>query len=397
MSLPFEYVPATEADLPAMARMIHHAFGSSEADAEVWLRKRGELSNLRVVKLGGEPAACLRMIPMGQYFGGRSVPMTGIAGVATAPERRGQGLAQKMMAACVEEMAEGGVAISTLYPSTRRLYRKVGYEEAGAFCAVRVPVDGLGGGKAELAVRPLGAADEAGVKGVYDQWASGRAGAVARGAYIWNRVREKPGQVYDGFGVFASSGRIEGYVYLHQHRRPEAMKHDVLVSDIAWTTPRAGRTLMSFLAGFGTMGSEVEVLGSPSHPLLSMSPGVERRVTRCELWMVRLTDVRAALTARGYPSGLRASVVLDVHDELIPKNDGVWTLEVENGQGAVRHGGDPAAALRLGVRGLAAMFAGHLRASHAAMMGWAHAERAETLEAADGVFGGGEPWTGDFF
>lgn len=209
MSLPFEYTTAVEADMPAMARMIHHAFGFPTESCETWLRK-SPLTDLRVVKVAGEAAACLRLISMGQYFGGRSVPMTGIAGVATAPERRGQGLAQRMMAACVEELAQAGVAISTLYPSTRQLYRKVGYEEAGRFFAVRVPVAGLGEGRGELIMRPLTPGDEAGVRGVYDRWAAGRAGALARGDYIWNRVREKPGQVYDGFGAFASSGQIEG-------------------------------------------------------------------------------------------------------------------------------------------------------------------------------------------
>lgn len=390
MSLPFEYAVAVEAEMPAMARMIHHAFGFPTESCETWLRK-SPVSDLRVARVAGEPAACLRLVPMGQYFGGRAVPMTGIAGVATAPERRGQGLARRMMEACVEELAAAGVAMSTLYPSTRSLYRKVGYEEAGRYFSVRVPVSGLGEGRAELIVRPLTPGDEGAVRQVYDRWAAGHAGALARGDYVWNRVKEKPGQVYDGFGMFATSGQMEGYVYLHQARKPDALKHDVLLSDVAWTSPRAGRTLMNFLAGFGTMGSEIEVLGSPCHPLLSMAPGVGRRIGRCELWMVRLTDVRAALSARGYPAGLKAAVVLDVHDELIPSNDGVWTLEVEDGRAGLKQGGEPSAALRLGVRALAAIFTGHLRASQAALMGWAHAEQAETLMAADAVFGGGEP------
>lgn len=396
MDSSFEYCVATEAELPAMARLIHHAFGFPTEACEVWLRK-GSLSDLRVAKEAGETVACLRTVPMGQHFGGRRLPMVGIAGVATAPERRGRGYAQRMMKACVEELAGLGVAMSTLFASTRELYRKVGYEQAGVHAAVRVPVAGLGGGACELAVRPLVAADEAGVREVQGAWGLMWPGSLARGKYIWDRIAENRGNKYDAFGVVGPLGQIEGYVYLSQVRRPDAMKHDVLVSDVAWTTPRAGRTLLAFLGGFGTMADEVEVLGSPGHPLLAMAPGVERRVTRCEMWMVRLTDVQAALAERGYCPSVRASVVLDVHDELLPQNDGLWTLDVEDGLARVKQGGDHTQALRLGVRGLAAIFTGHMRASHAALLGWAHAQSPGTLRAADAVFGGGEPWLADFF
>lgn len=46
----------------------------------------------------GAPAASLVRVPVGQRFGGRSVPMLGIAGVAVPPERRGGGLARRLMA-----------------------------------------------------------------------------------------------------------------------------------------------------------------------------------------------------------------------------------------------------------------------------------------------------------
>src|ERR1043166_2690224 len=90
------YGPMTEADLPAAVRMIVHAFAGTEEGTRDWLRAAG-MKSVRVVREHGKPGAaagCLLRIPMGQYFGGRSVSMLGIAGVAVAPEARGRGLAE---------------------------------------------------------------------------------------------------------------------------------------------------------------------------------------------------------------------------------------------------------------------------------------------------------------
>ena len=79
----------------------------------------------------GTPAGGLALYRMGQWFGGRPVPLVGVGAVAIAPEHRGTGTAERLMEGTLRELRAEGIALSGLYPATQRLYRKGGYEQAG--------------------------------------------------------------------------------------------------------------------------------------------------------------------------------------------------------------------------------------------------------------------------
>jgi predicted acetyltransferase len=75
--------------------------------------------------------------------------------------------------------------------------------------------------------------------------------------------------------------------------------------------------------------------------------------------MLRVISAPAAIAARGFPAGLTASVTLTLADDRFPANTGTWQLTVGDGRGTLARGpGAPGAPLRLGPRGLAALYAG---------------------------------------
>src|ERR1043166_7061219 len=104
MSATRVYGPIGESDVATIVRLYHHAFASTPDAEQKWIRPAG-LENFRGVRESEKqhPCACLLRIPMGQYFGGRRVSILGIAGVATAPEARGQGLGKWMMGRAMAE------------------------------------------------------------------------------------------------------------------------------------------------------------------------------------------------------------------------------------------------------------------------------------------------------
>ncbi len=388
-----------DADLSGVARLIHAAFASPLDQAETWLRTAG-LEHVRVVREGSSrPLGCLLRVPMGQFFGGRSVRMLGIAGVAVAPEARGRGVALSLMRNAMLEAAGEGWPLAGLYASTQSLYRQVGFEQAGHRFRVRLRPSAIGIIERSLTMRELMADDDPAVEANYRTFASAFNGPLDRGAYVWSRIRERRGEKFEGFGVFEGD-RLVGYVYLSQRRKPETGRHDLALSDIAFTTPAAGRRLLTFLGDFATMADEIEFFGGPVHPLLTLLPLQQYQVERVEYWMLRVLNVAGAMAARGVAPFTNARWAVGIRDELIPSNAGGWTILTRDGAAsAMRGSANDASAptvASMDIRGFASVYAGlysPLEASHAGLIDGTDA----ALRPGLAVFSGGTPWMSDMF
>jgi predicted acetyltransferase len=351
--------PQGQADLDAYMAITGPAFNSEPKDSIAWMEKAGH-ENIRLLRYGGEAVAGLMLVPMGQWFGGRSVPMSGIAGVGVPVDHRGGGHAMELMRACVEELAADGVPLSALYPSTARLYRKAGWEIAGHRYIALVPPANIGISDHGLTVRKITEADEPAIAEVSNKLAANNPGYLDRGQYIWNRIRSPRDMTTHRFLV-ERDGKVDGYVYFVQVDT-KGYKYDVRLTDIAALSPEAGRRLLAVLADHGTLSEEVAFASAPHDPLLNLMPDRPWELKVKDPWMLRIVDVAGALTARGWPAGLTAELVLDVRDDIVEANNGPWLLEIADGAAKVSKAdaGASADALSMDVRGLAALYTGHL-------------------------------------
>jgi predicted acetyltransferase len=382
-------VPACDDEVARLGEIAAWAFGVPPADSTDWLR-RGGIENLRVAVSDGRVQGGLLFIPMGQWFGGRSVPTTGIAGVAVAPEARGRGVAKQLMAAAVGELASAGVALSTLYPATVPLYRSVGYELAGGRYSVQCRLDALGVCDRTLAVRELTEADAPAVEAVYRERAAENDGYLDRGSYLWNRVRAPRNEKARGF-VVERDGRLEGYAYLRE--KASGLAYDLSLTDLVATTRDAARRLLTFLADHRSLGERATWYSSPADPLVLEQPERGAEVRLAHHWMLRVADPVAALRGRGYLPGLSAELDLEVHDELGPGPRRL-RLVVRDGASDVEAGGT--GALSLDVRGLAALYSGFVAPRDLVMLGLARGSR-DSLRRAAAVFAGPPPSMPDMF
>jgi predicted acetyltransferase len=386
-----------EGDMPAISRVLHHAFAGTREVVAAWVRESG-LEHMRVLRRGdGSTPACLLRIPMGQFFGGRSVPMLGIAGVGVAPEARGGGLARRIMTDALREARGEGFAVSALYASTQRLYRKVGYEQAGFRFVHRLPVHRIDAPAGAAGLVPLEPAAWGVIKECGRAMAARFNGNLDRGDYIWRRVGKRRDTEYAPFGLVNASGGVDAYLFLHQERDAQTGRHDVLLSDCAWRTPEGARALLAFLGAFGTTANDVVMHAGPTHLLASLTGLQVTRTSLQELWMLRIIDVPLALSARGYPESLSVEFTIGVRDNDLPENDGVWAVRVRDGRAEVRPAPGPGPRHIAGcVRGLAMLYTGLATPAQAAGIGIIEGD-AGSLEALDGVFHGGVPWMADFF
>jgi predicted acetyltransferase len=383
--------PLDEREALEAAETVSRAFGRAPWVSPDYFERVGR-ENQRVLREKGRAVATLAILPLGQFFGGRPVPMAGIAAVAVAPERWGERFGAKLMCETVRELSGSGVALSTLYPATHTLYRRAGYETAGGHYEVALTAREIGLAERELALRPMEERDRGEVARLYREHAERTPGHLDRSPFIWGRVRHVPGRAVDGY-VVEVEGRVEGYAYLAPQVRPD-FRLDVDLTDIVARSPRAGRRLLTFLADHRTQVEEVRWRGSPSDPLFPLLPERGYRVRLLEHWMLRIANVEAALSRRGYPEAVQAELHFAVRDDVAPENDGRFVLEVSGGEGRVKTGG--AGRIEVDVRGLAPLYSAHLSPFALERAGLLRAPERD-LAAAAAVFAGPPPWMTDRF
>lgn len=397
-------VPSTDAEINLLSEVFAAAYALPVAEARAWLDRAG-VENVRMLTCAGESAAGLIVVPMGQWFGGRSVPMTGIQGVAVAPHHRGRGTALRLMTETLRELQAKSVALSALYPATQTLYRRAGYEQAGSRFEARLPLKDIQLNERAFDVRPIGPADEETVRDLYRRRASLCCGLIDRNEYLWRRVRETRDGKALGF-LLMRDGTPGGYVYYVEKTLPNG-HFDLLISD--WSAdgaPRraAGRTsftvadvvcgLLTLLADHRSIGSEAVWYTGPIDPMLFALAEQPYRLKLHFHWMLRIVALPAALSARGYPAGVGGELQIEIRDEIVPENQGRWTLTVRDGRGAVSRGG--AGAIRMDIGALAALYSGFLSASQLAALGRFEAD-AGRIALADALFAGPAPGMADMF
>ena len=242
-------------------------------------------------------------------------------------------------------------------------------------------------------MRSLDKADEPRVELLYRSYASRFSGLVDRHPYHWLHIRHDGAEDRWGYGVEVD-GELEGYLYMNTRNSPDGAGNDVFLSDLVFTSARAGRRLLGFLADHRSQARSVRWRGSPADPALTLFPEQVYRLQLDAHWMLRVVDVARALEARGYPPGLSERLELAVHDDVLPENEGRFVLEVSGGRAVVGAGGSGAVALD--VRALAQLYTGHLSPEVLRITGRLQASDADVVTAT-GVFAGSPPWMVDEF
>ena len=356
----------------------------------IYFQLAGE-QNVRVVRLDGQVIGGLVLLPKGQYFGERKIPTAGIAAVAVAPESRAHGAATELLAQMLIEQRAAGIPLSTLYPATVALYRRAGYELAGANHRMTLPTKAIDVRDRTLPARPVATTDQPLIERVYNEWARLHPGHLDRREFHWFRIRELRGERAQGY-VFGPENAIEGYIFIRSLKVEH--RFHLHVHDMAAITPAAARRILTFLADHRTVRDEVTLWSGPTDAILMHLGEFPQQVHKHSPWMVRLVHVPRALEARGYPVGLSAELHFAVRDTVLPENDGRFVLHVADGTGHVTPGGR--GSLELDVRGLAALYTGYLTPRDVALAHLATGPE-ESLNIAAALFAGPTPWMRDEF
>jgi predicted acetyltransferase len=387
------YRPATTDDLERIVALKGQAFNIPEAG------RRRELEDprpeeLRVAEVGGEVAGTARAFPFAHFFGGRAVPATGISGVAVSAEARGTGVGSLIMRELMKEL-RSTTPISSLYPATVPIYRNVGYGFGGIRTFWKARLDSL---PQERAVVVEAFTDEqaAEVNEAYERFASTTNGLIRRDERWWRR------RVFSDWHdrsvyryLVRENGTVTGWiVYVLESATGDAWRSNVAARDLVWSTPAAGRALLSVASLHRSTSSEITWPGPPSEPLADLIGEDPVETQGTFRWMLRLLDVPAAIESRGYHPHVEAAVTVAVRDPLLPENAGPWRIEVSGGQAKVLPGDAPDATVD--VQTLASIWSSLHRARDAARAGGLDATQ-DAIDALELIFAGPLPWLADFY
>jgi len=386
-----EYRPLLPEEETRFFDIVGHSLTIDQTSWRETFRDRIGAENLRAVLQKGQLVGGLGIYRMGQWFGGRSIPCAGVFIVGVAPEARGTGVARQTLVSMLEELRDEGTPLACLYPSTQRLYRSVGFEQAGSFCRYRLPLASINVTDREL---PVIQVDEANIEALTQVAAErGRRtnGNLDRSAGLWQRITRHP-EKETWCGVIGTPDNPQGYIcYRNEQDGDDELVH---ITDMAALTRAAARRLWTFIADHRSIQKLAAWTGPPTEPLLGITEDCKWLPTRMLRWMLRAVDVKALFEARGYSAGVSGELHLEVTDDLLPANNGRFTLHVAEGRGEVATGGR--GDLRTDVRGLVPLLSSFLPPTQLQSLGWIEGSDAALASAAQ-VFAGPQPWMPEIF
>ncbi|WP_086666293.1 GNAT family N-acetyltransferase [Lentzea kentuckyensis] len=379
----------TEDDRDAVFRLRKVAFNGAEPSGP--LLRPG--THGLVAEIDGRVAGVLGIGEYAQFYGGAAVPMGGIGGVAVDGAYRGRGIANALLDASLSAMREHGQALSVLYATVPTLYRGRGWERAGVFEWVELPMDRLLSVPRPAERIPSRPADKSDLTALHDCYLE-----VAR--TIDGMADRRPPRIdvakvleMDLVSVLPGPNGLRGY--LTAERASGGDMGRLKVYDLIGVDVEAQLNLLASLASWaGTLEAiDLRITDPATLNFLGATPF--RYSVWTSTWMLRVVDLPAAVAARGWPRLANAAVDLEVIDEHAPWHAGLHRIVVEGGAVRVEPGGT--GAVRLHARALGPWFSGAQNTHALRRAGLLEGDPADAVVLDQLVGASGVPRMADFF
>ena len=356
---------------------------------------------------GGQVVGTLRSFPTPFTVPGPAeLPAAALTNVTVASTHRRRGILSEMIGRDLRAAAERGEPVGILIASEYPIYGRFGYGAAadGASYSVdraHVSFRSPPVGTVEL-VDPARLRKEA--PSIYDRFRASQPGSIERTDRWWDRTLQQvevPGsQPWNGYqAIYVSpDGQAEGYLRYFANQEWDQMrpKATLTVDELVAVTPDAYARLWRYCCEVDLVSRITAGNRSVSEPLpwLLHNGRAVRQTGRWDFLWVRMLDVPAALSARGYSS--EGGVVIDIVDDL-DFASGRYALEV-GPDGATCTRTDRDADLTMSVGALGSVYLGGVTVSTLAAAGQVSEHGPGALARADALFQSSvTPWCATWF
>jgi predicted acetyltransferase len=336
--------------------------------------------------------------------GGVAIDTAGLTLVAVLPTHRRRGVLTSMMRRHLDEARARGLCLAALYASEATIYGRFGYGIAALNMQTDLPREHGAFLDASATPGRVRLVDEAEAvatfPAIWDRVRLDTPGMLSRSASWWRTRRiSDPDWIRAGRpplqrALLEIDGRPEAYA-LYRFSAPfmygtASVSLDVLESVAA--SPEGTRAMWRYLCDVDMVSSIRATLLPIDHPLPFLLRDPRRLQPRVSdgLW-VRLVDVGAALSRRGYGDG--DPLVLEVDDAFCPWNRGRYRLA-----GGAAERTDAAPDLALDASALASAYLGAFGFDQLARAGRVIERRPGAIRRADALFRGERaPWCPEIF
>ncbi len=272
-----------------------------------------------VVELEGRIVGALTALKMTCNIDGTHLPCAGVAAVGVVPEARRLGVGSALMTESLRLFREDGFVFASLYPFRETYYSRFGYVTCGGRVRVTMPTTRFPRSKVDLPVRMLSGSEYEQVRACFDKFCDRYNGSSRRSPEVWA----------DTDPYYVVGDPIEGFI---QIKLGGDFWSPLNTADLVWTTERSYYALLDVLHGLAINRSEASWYEPTDGPYLQvLDQGVRTQVER--LLMYRTLDIEKALSAKK-PTA-KGSVILDVHDPILPEISGRWAVEFSPDQVSV--------------------------------------------------------------
>jgi predicted acetyltransferase len=367
------------------------------ADRERWQTYLDRIGreNIRAVYCGSRCAGGMAFYRMAHWFGGNEIACGGFSGVAINPADRGSGVCGAMLRSVLEELRSQRVPLASLYASTQRLYRSVGFEQAGLQSHYSIPISSIGSCDRSLPIHRFESPPMEKMQLVANTRAERTNGNLSRTDGLWQRILEP----HDGLGtttyLIGDVDSPDGFAIFKGGSLHSDVPQPLVSTDVAANTPEAIERLLSLVRDHRSMCDGFEWFGPPNDPLVFAADEQWVRLKHWMTWMLRIVDLPAALSQRGYCRSVEGTLHLDIVDELLRENSGRWRVHFSDGRATVEPGGD--GRLRMNIQALAPLFSARYSAQQLIRLGIIESSRDQQTQLATAAMAGDAPWLPELF
>jgi predicted acetyltransferase len=339
-----DYRTPTADELAAVLRTTHDAFGEEMKDEDLERhRKMMPLDRVLAAWDGDRPVGVTASYPFDLTVPGGVAKAAGVSWVGVLPSHRRRGILRELMLRQLEDVHERGEPLAILYASESAIYGRFGYGMAAPATKLDAERNGFAfrddaGPRASARLVTMDEAAEL-FPPIYERLRTSRPGFLSRSEGWWREYRlADPEHWRDGAGpkfyaLIELDGEPVGYALYRVAPKweNEMPKGEVRILDALATSPEATAELWRFLFGIDLVERVKAGLTDPAWPLFLLVKDPRRLHLSVSdgLWL-RFVDLESALRARSFGDGERA--VLEVSDDVLPRNAGRWSIGPEPGR-----------------------------------------------------------------